>query len=222
MIGRVAGLVLALAAPVAAAPGAAQVKYHQVVTDPDTGAVVAEFTTIRDVMPSAVEYPNGTRILYRDEEGGLLVIRDGAPREDEYVDSFECVASRETLTLEILPSRSMSIRVGGASVLIDLASIDPKASGAPRALIDQAAPVFRGISPGCRATLLRLSQRSAAYSTLLFGTVEILAALMFPATSAHVPRVDTTSGRLGVVEAFDPAQTPPGPFERPFGEAYYR
>src|SRR5262252_9191630 len=119
---------LRLAACAACLPAAAveslPAKIHYVIVSPD-GATVAEYTAIQSTIAEGEEYPFVKRVLYKDDAGRLLVIRQNEESPERSTARFTCLATGETIELGREPQSVMTIRFGTHVVRIDGSTLDP-------------------------------------------------------------------------------------------------
>lgn len=211
-------IVVALALGCANATSSAATKYHQIAVD-HAGHAVAEFTTIRGVDQD----PDSERVLYEDDSGRLVVIRDGMPTPTIWAISYACLATSETLELDIVFDESITIKLGSRSVRIEAADVDREATALPRGISAQVASMVKDLSGTCRDTLHRLAEIGTFYSFELAADAGEIGGLLFPdIPHRHPSGDDLIAPRRNVVSPFDPNQTPPDAFEQQFGNAYFQ
>jgi hypothetical protein len=137
--------------------------------------------------------------------------------------SIQYVSTGETLSFEIRNQTTMVIDSGSHQMSIERAEVEaysPQGPTFPPAVRAQASTLFHGLSEGFRAALGTLA-RTGCEGLIEFFPIGLRYAYLF---FDDIPCTTPPTGFVHPVDpvhAFDPAVTPPGPFEQPFGTAYH-
>jgi hypothetical protein len=173
---------------------------------------IARYTTIATVDQLQ---PRLLRILYRDDQQRLLVLRlvvDVPSHATQAEIIFP--STGESIILETPDDQTVVFRVSGGSSMTF--SDENRATPAVRT---QAGSIFSGASVGFKDALRNLTRVGTAHGGDLLGEALTLADVLYPEFAEVVPVFDTV--RTGQVRDFDPQTTPPGAFEVLFGSHYF-
>jgi len=185
------------------------------------GQPVVRWTTIStvdDVQPWL------QRVLYMDQGGHRLVIRHTLDETTgQNVDSIQYVPTGEIVTFEIHDQSTMVVTGGAQQMTISRAEVEaynPEGPTFPPAVLAQASVLFSGLSAEFRTALGTLARTGCENLIEFYSTGMRYAYLFFDDVPCRTPPAGFVHPVDGALD-LDPAATPPGPFEQPFGAAYF-
>lgn len=195
-------------------------KYHQTI---NLGGVIAEYTIIAT---SDGASPLSKRILYKDDQGTLLVIRydtpfttgtDGTISATSVQNSITILNTGEVLTIS-MPNSTAQITCSVGTGSVSFTDQDPISSSVRQAAT---AMLQADASQGFQTALRRFAVVSLAYSSDNLDLGSSLRGLFFPDIVVVAPQ-DYTTDPTDRIKNFDPNVNGPGTFDQQFGQAYYQ
>lgn len=217
-IRRMGAVLLILSATTISSLQAADwIKYdQQVLVD---GEVLAKYTTIQT---KKTIVPYRVRVLYEDENGVLLVLRnefvtDATGAVQSSAMSARIVGTGETLHISMPNTAEITLTIGGGSMTFADADVFP--DGVRQSALQLLAS---NTSQAFRDALHRLAEVGSFYTVDHSSLAFALRGLFFPDISVTGPPQDRATTPTQTVKDFDPLTQQPRAFEATFGDAYYQ